>query len=165
MWPAAKASRLVPSGRQRTSRIRTSGRPRFSDSQSGEARSSGRAWAPDIAAYHTDPMTHPIEAPAGADPDREKVDALRASLPATSAGIYLDTGTCGPIPAESAAAMRQAEERELALGRATRDAVEDLADRMAEARGALAAILGTDMDRVALTHSTTEGILSLIHIS
>ena len=103
-------------------------------------------------------MTHPIEAPAGSDPDREKIAALRASLPATGAGIYLDTGSSGPIPAESAAAMRQAEERELALGRGTRDAAEDLADRMAEARGALAAILGTDMDRVALTHSTTEGI-------
>jgi L-cysteine/cystine lyase len=103
-------------------------------------------------------MTHPIEAPAGADPEREKVAALRASLPATSAGIYLDAGTSGPIPAESAAAMRQAAERELALGRATRDADEELAERMAEARGALAAVLGTDIDRVALTHSTTEGI-------
>lgn len=103
-------------------------------------------------------MTHPIEAPAGPDPDREKVIALRASLPATRAGIYLDTGSSGPIPAESAAAMRQAEELELALGRATRDAHEELGDRMAEARGALAAVLGTDIDRVALTHSTTEGI-------
>jgi len=103
-------------------------------------------------------MTHPIEAPAGADPEREKVAAFRASLPATRAGIYLDAGTSGLIPAESAAAMRQAEERELALGRATRDADEELADRMAEARGALAAVLGTAIDRVALTHSTTEGI-------
>ncbi len=103
-------------------------------------------------------MTLPIEVPAGSDADREKVAALRAALPATSAGIYLDSGTFGPIPAESAAAMRQAEERELALGRATRDAAADLADRMAEARGALAAILGTDIDCVALTHSTTEAI-------
>jgi len=103
-------------------------------------------------------MTNPIEAPAGAEPEREKVAALRASLPATRAGIYLDAGTSGPIPAESAAAMRQAEERELALGRTTPDADEELADRMAEARGAVAAVLGTDIDRVALTHSTTEGI-------
>ena len=90
--------------------------------------------------------------------DREKLAALRAALPATRAGIYLNTGTCGPIPAESAAAMRRAEEREVAIGRATRDAHEELLDRMAEARGALAAVLGTDMDSVALTHSTTEGI-------
>jgi selenocysteine lyase/cysteine desulfurase len=90
--------------------------------------------------------------------DREKLAALRAALPATRAGIYLDTGTCGPIPAESADAMSRAQERELALGRATREAHEELMDRMAEARAALAAVLGTDIDRVALTHSTTEGI-------
>jgi L-cysteine/cystine lyase len=93
-----------------------------------------------------------------ASADREKLAALRAALPATRAGIYLDTGTCGPIPAESAEAMRRAEERELALGRATGDAHEELRDRMAEARGALAAVLGTDMNGVALTHSTTEGM-------
>ena len=108
-------------------------------------------------------MHDPTEAQrAGADRetagDREKLAALRAALPATRAGIYLNTGTCGPIPAESAAAMRRAEEQELAIGRATRDAHEELLDRMAEARGALAAVLGTDMDSVALTHSTTEGI-------
>lgn len=103
-------------------------------------------------------MPHPTQARAGSDPDREKVAALRAALPATRAGIYLDTGSFGPIPAESAAATRQAEEREVALGRATRSAHDELVDRMAEARGALAAVLGTDMDRVALTHSTTEGI-------
>lgn len=90
--------------------------------------------------------------------DREKLAALREALPATGAGIYLNTGTCGPIPIESAAAMRRAEERELALGRATRDAHEELLDRMAEARAALAAVLGTEMDGVALTHSATEGI-------
>src|SRR5674476_689087 len=75
MWPAAKASRPVPSGRQRTSRIRTSGRARFSASQSGEARSSGRTWAPAIAAYHTDPMPDPTEAQRRADPDRETAGA------------------------------------------------------------------------------------------
>ena len=153
-WPAAKARRPVPSGRQRTSRTRTSDRPRFSASQSGDASSSGRAWAPDIAAYHTDPMPAFTDTPA----DREKLAAIRAALPATRAGIYLNTGTCGPIPAESAAAMRQAEDRELAVGRASRDAHEELLDRMAEARGALAAVLGTDIDGVALTHSTTDGI-------
>ena len=90
--------------------------------------------------------------------DREKLAAIRAALPATRAGIYLNTGSCGPIPAESAAAMRQAEDRELAIGRASRDAHEDLLERMAETRGALAAVLGTDIAGIALTHSTTDGI-------
>src|SRR5450759_3228951 len=139
MWPAAKASRPVPSGRQRTSRIRTSGRPRFSASQSGEARSSGRTWAPVIAAYHTDPMHDPTEAQrAGAD--RE-----------TSAEGETSPGRDTPADREKLAAPR-------AALRATGDAHEELLDRMAEARGALAAVLGTDMDSVALTHSTTEGI-------
>ncbi len=100
----------------------------------------------------------PNSAPTSGGADRDKLAALRAALPATRAGIYLDTGTCGPIPAEAAAAMRGAEEQALALGRATRDAREDLEERMAEARGALAAVLGTDVDGVALTHSTTEGV-------
>jgi selenocysteine lyase/cysteine desulfurase len=95
---------------------------------------------------------------ADADADAERLAAIRAALPAVRAGIYLDTGTCGPIPAESAAAIRQAEERELAVGRAAHDRPDELADRMAEARAALAAVLGTDIDGVALTHSTTEGI-------
>jgi len=103
-------------------------------------------------------MLDSTEAHPTAFPDREKLAALRAALPATRAGIYLDTGSCGPIPVESAAAMREAEDRELALGRATGEASDELLDRMAEARAALAAILGTDIGGVALTHSTTEGI-------
>ena len=42
-WPAAWSCAAVPSGRQRTSTTRTSGRPRLSASQSGVAISSGRA--------------------------------------------------------------------------------------------------------------------------
>jgi L-cysteine/cystine lyase len=99
-------------------------------------------------------MPDPAETPA----DLEKLAAIRAALPATRAGIYLNTGSCGPIPAESAAAMRQAEDRELAVGRATHDAYEELVDRMAEARGALAAVLGTEIHSVALTHSATDGV-------
>ena len=90
--------------------------------------------------------------------EREKVAALRGGLPATRAGIYLNTGTAGPLPAETAAAMAEVAERELAVGRATRDAYEELVARMDEARGVVAAVLGTDVDLVALTHSTTEGV-------
>ena len=90
--------------------------------------------------------------------DRAKLAALRAGLPATRAGIYLNTGTAGPIPAEAAAAMAEIAERELAVGRATRDAHEDLLARMDEARAVIAAVLGTDVDLVALTHSTTAGV-------
>lgn len=99
--------------------------------------------------------------PAGSTDDyaeRQKLAELRAGLPATRAGIYLNTGMAGPLPAEAAAAMAEEAERELALGRGTRDAYEELISRMDEARAVVAAVLGTDVDLVALTHSTTEGI-------
>jgi len=41
-------------------------------------------------------------------PDPEKVMAVRELLPATRAGIYLNAGTCGPIPSESQRAMDEA---------------------------------------------------------
>lgn len=109
-----------------------------------------------------DPVA-PAAAPAPAlasatEPDRVRLAGLRAGLPATRAGIYLNTGTSGPLPAEAAAAMSAIGDRELAIGRASRDAYDELLERMAEARAVMAAVLGTDVDLVALTHSTTEGV-------
>ena len=45
-------------------------------------------------------------------PDDQKVAAIRELLPATAAGIYLNTGTSGPLPSETAAAMNEQAERE-----------------------------------------------------
>jgi len=100
----------------------------------------------------------PAAGPVAADSERERLAALRAGLPATRAGIYLDTGTAGPLPAEAAAAIAEVADRELAVGRATRESFEELTARMDEARAVVAAVLGTEMDLIALTHSTTEGV-------
>ena len=91
-------------------------------------------------------------------PDDEKVAAVRAALPATGAGIYLNTGTAGPLPRETAAAMAEVAEWELATGRAHASLFAETFERMAEARAAVAAILTSDIDTVALTHSTTDGM-------
>lgn len=96
--------------------------------------------------------------PPATPDDRARLAELRVLLPATRSGIYLNTGLAGPLPAETVAAMAEVADRELALGRAARGDYEDLVARMAEARGVVAAVLGTDVDLVALTHSTTEGI-------
>ena len=90
--------------------------------------------------------------------DAQRLAVLRAGLPATRAGIYLNTGSAGPLPAEAAAAMAEVADRELAVGRATPESLEELLARLDEARAVVAAVLGTGMDLVALTHSTTEGI-------
>lgn len=91
-------------------------------------------------------------------PDDERVAAIRVALPATAAGIYLNTGTAGPIPAETAAAMAQAAELELSIGRAHAARFPEILQRMDEARASVAAVLSSDLDSVGLSHSTTDGM-------
>lgn len=91
-------------------------------------------------------------------PDDEKIPAIREALPATSAGIYLNTGTAGPLPRETARAMAEAEGWELSTGRADANFYQDSLQRRAEARAAIAAVIGTDAAHVALTHAATDGM-------
>lgn len=91
-------------------------------------------------------------------PDDEKIPAIREALPATAAGIYLNTGSAGPLPRETARAMAEAEAWELRTGRADRNFWRDATERQAEARAAVAAVLGTDPGKIALTHATTDGM-------
>lgn len=83
---------------------------------------------------------------------------MRAALPALAAGIYLNTGSVGPIPAETAAAMAEITDYELRTGRAHTDSFVDALQRMDEARAAVAAVLTVDVDDIALTHATTDGM-------
>ena len=91
-------------------------------------------------------------------PDPEKLTAVREAIPALSAGIYLNTGSVGPMPAETAAAMAEIATCERDLGRAHPDYFLESMARMDEARAGVAAVLGTDVGAVALTHSTTDGM-------
>lgn len=91
-------------------------------------------------------------------PDADRLAAVRAALPALEAGIYLNTGSVGPMPAETAAAMDQISAYELTTGRAHPDYFLETLQRMAEARAAVAAVLVADPADIALTHSTTDGM-------
>jgi L-cysteine/cystine lyase len=95
-------------------------------------------------------------------PDAEKLAAVRAALPALGAGIYLNTGSVGPLPAETAAAMAEITDYELRIGRSHPDYFEGFLERLAEARGAVAAIVGADIDEIAITHSTTTAMNAAI---
>ena len=90
--------------------------------------------------------------------EQARVDAARAELPAVESAIYLNTGTCGPIPRSSDEAMRQLQDYELRYGRASTDAYDELLGRLDECRAAVAAILHATPDSVALTRSTTDGL-------
>ena len=88
-------------------------------------------------------------------PDDAKLAAVRGALPALSAGIYLNTGSVGPLPSETAAAMAEIVDYELRIGRSHPDYWEGFLERMAEARASVAAVVGGDVDEVGLTHSTS----------
>jgi L-cysteine/cystine lyase len=91
-------------------------------------------------------------------PEPEKIAAIRELLPATGAGIYLNAGTAGPIPSESQAAMDEQAARDLGVGRASPDQVDEIFQRWAELRASIAAVIVADPDDVAITHSTTDGL-------
>lgn len=97
----------------------------------------------------------------GRESDAAKVARLREGIPATSAGIYLDTAYRGPLPAETAVAMRDAEDWELRVGRATEGREEDVEQRRAEARAVIAALIGADPDDIRLTPDPVAGLTYL----
>ena len=77
-------------------------------------------------------------------PDDEKLAAVRAALPAVEAGIYLNAGSVGPLPAETATAMADLEAWELRTGRAHVDYFQEFLARMDGLdRFALPIVLGT----------------------
>lgn len=95
--------------------------------------------------------------------ESERVAAVRAVLPALGAGIYLNTGTTGPLPAETAAVMAQMADYDLTVGRAHIDGFLEFLQRMDEARAAVAAVLTADPDDIALTHAATDGMNIGVH--
>ena len=93
--------------------------------------------------------------PLSTDP---KVLSHRAGLPSLSAGIQLNTGSAGPLPSEAAVAMAELATYERDFGRAQFEYYLEALQRMDEARAGVAAVVGGDLDEVALTHSTTDGM-------
>ena len=91
-------------------------------------------------------------------PEDEKLAAVRAALPALDAGIYLNSGSVGPLPAETAAAMAELVDYELRIGRSHPDYWDGFIERMGEARASVAAVIGADVGDVALVHSTSQAM-------
>jgi L-cysteine/cystine lyase len=91
-------------------------------------------------------------------PDEEKLAAVRLALPSLAAGIQLNTGSVGPLPAEAAAAMAQLEAYERDTGRADFAYYLEFVQRIDEARAGVAAVLGADIDEIAINHATTDGM-------
>ena len=103
-----------------------------------------------------------LKASATSTDESTKVAELRAAIPATSAGIYLNAGSNGPLPREVEAAMRAVQEQELATGRGSEHVMNDVEVRVDELRGVFASVLATDLDCVAVSHSTTEAVMRAV---
>jgi L-cysteine/cystine lyase len=90
--------------------------------------------------------------------DLDKIEAIRAEMPAVQHAVYLNTGTNGPLPRRSVAALTAQAEQELMGGRITAAAWERYSATLDEARAAFAGVLHCDPLEIALTHNTTEGL-------
>jgi L-cysteine/cystine lyase len=88
--------------------------------------------------------------------------AFREQFPVFERVAYLNAGTEGPIPARAVAAARARIELELTDGRSGHPYIEALMDLAARLRARYADVLGCDVEEVALTGSTTDGVNTVL---
>ncbi len=87
---------------------------------------------------------------------------LRAEFPVLERVAYLNAGTDGPIPRRAAAAASERARFELEHGRAGRDHRSSLDEMRESIRRKVAGLHGCAPNAVALTHSTTDGLNSVL---
>ena len=90
------------------------------------------------------------------------LEAIRAELPVLERYAYLNTGTFGPLPRRTAETMATWQRRGLEEPRASAPLFEEIFEVRTRLRAALAGLLGTAPETVALTSSTTEGCNAVV---
>lgn len=83
---------------------------------------------------------------------------IRQALPATTAHLYLNTGTFGPLPGCVIETMQQRLQDEYTQGRLGAAAFEAIANSYNDARNRVARLLNADTSEIALTDNTGEGM-------
>ena len=84
-------------------------------------------------------------------------EEARAQFPVLERIAHLNAGSIGPLPRAAAEALEARLERDLAEGRSGLRYVEELVEARERVRSAIAAVLGTSPELVALTGSTSRG--------
>ena len=90
--------------------------------------------------------------------DTQKIETLRAALPAVTRSVYLNTGTNGPLPRRAYDAILDYARVEFETGRIGQPAFDRFMGALNDARDLIAELLGCAADEIALTHNTTEGM-------
>lgn len=85
------------------------------------------------------------------------LDDIRAGIPALARLAYLNAGTFGPLATATMDAVARESRRDLEEGRAGADWYAHVTALRQAAREAIARLVGTSADRVAITASTTDG--------
>ncbi len=88
--------------------------------------------------------------------------AFRAQFPVFERLAYLNAGAVGPVARRAAAAAAEAIAAETAAGRGLRPAFERRLAAVAGLRAGYAQLLGCAEDEVAITHSTTDGVNTVL---
>lgn len=89
---------------------------------------------------------------------KAKVRDIREEMPAVLQTVYLNTGTCGPLPRRTVAAMQQTQEEELLHGRIAPGHYPELSKALKGVKDAVAGIVGCDVGELALCRHTTDGM-------
>lgn len=87
---------------------------------------------------------------------------LRDEFPVLERIAYLNAGTCGPVPRRAQEAAKEALDLEVANGRAGKEHFDLVMDQQQRLRSRIAELLGCGPGNVALTHSTTDGINTVL---
>src|SRR6476659_3311532 len=87
-----------------------------------------------------------------------KVDQIRQEMPATLNTVYLNTGTCGPLPRRTVTAMQATIMEELEQGRIAPNHYPGIMAAKTAAKEAVAGVLGCTPNDVAIAGRTTDGM-------
>jgi L-cysteine/cystine lyase len=90
--------------------------------------------------------------------DLTHLERIREQMPATTSHIYLNAGTFGPIPNNVVQAMQERIQEEWQNGRLGIAAFETMGKIYGDARSGVARLLNADLDEIALTDNTGEGL-------
>ena len=91
-------------------------------------------------------------------PDLTHLKRIREEMPATTSHIYLNTGTFGPLPTCVVQALQERIQDEWQNGRLGPAAFEVTSTIYGNARSGVARLLNADVDEIALTDSTGDGL-------
>jgi len=87
-----------------------------------------------------------------------EIDAVRDQLPGVGDTVYLNTGTCGPLPLVAYEAMQAEMKHDLTKARIDSDHFPNIGRKRMEVREAVASYVGAEPSEIAVTASTTDGM-------